>query len=157
MKYKDVDYEINMSTLLLEGIDSKSCIIYEDDKQRLIESNIGTVINNCCRNFGSTMDGRIKGCSSLTGIRYKCPIVVSERQKIVMFPTLSYADKTTSWIALENVLRIEPCENKSKIIFKNGKKIILDISPFTINNQYTKALKVYHAMFSKNDLEKGIF
>lgn len=141
------EYEINLGTNFIQGIDRNKCFVCEFNKEGFIEESVNNVINNGCITNGSTLEGRNFAASKITGFKYKPPIIFSESEKIILFPCDSHKSLKCLWINLKRVKKIEP-KNKGTIIeFVDGKFNYFDISNYVINNQYNKALKLYYTMF----------
>ena len=54
-------YEINLSTLMLIGINENSTKIITYDEDFIIDISSKDIINNSCKFFGSNLTDRIKG------------------------------------------------------------------------------------------------
>ena len=61
------------------------------------------IIENSCRYFGSSYNGRHIGTKNLTGINYKSPIIIEETKNIIFFPTTSPKQSDCSWISLKYI------------------------------------------------------
>ena len=48
-------------------------------------NNIKSILNESCISYGSSLNGRIKGSKWALKSKYKLPIVVSEKEKLVFF------------------------------------------------------------------------
>lgn len=136
-------YEINQGTMCLIQKDKSNTKVYEVNNEYIINRNVNNIIDESCKNFGSTLKGRIDGTSKLTGIRYKAPIVISEYLSIIMIPTSSTRSKICNWINLNYIKKIiKTNDNKCAINFINGKTIKFNISYFIMQNQITKATRL---------------
>ena len=83
-----MDYEITSSTLIIMASELGS-IVYDYEGKHLIKLSTGKLIEDNCKNYGSSFKGRKDGTKALTGIRYKTPIIISELNRIIFFPTTS--------------------------------------------------------------------
>ena len=45
-----------------------------------------TILNESCIKYGSSLNGRIKGSKYALNSKYKLPIIISEKEKLVFFP-----------------------------------------------------------------------
>ena len=95
--------------------------------------------DNSCKYYGSTMEGRQKGATALTGINYKVPIIVSEENNVIFFPTTSPRLKECSWISLNNINKYYLKEDKIILEFLNKEKLELSISENILKNQILRA------------------
>ena len=133
------NYEINKGTLALIPINEKITQVVEIDDNFFISCSVNKIIETSCRSFGSTYLGRTEGTKALLGINYKAPIIISESNNIIFFPTASPRSSNCCWISLNNINNFKK-ENKNTIInFINNKEIKLNISSFVIENQIYKA------------------
>ena len=99
-------YRIKDNTLALVPFNKNKTIAYEDHNYYIIDDRVANVINDNCEYYGSSIDGRLKGTYSLVGFSYKAPIVMSEDNKMIFFPTCSPRLKDCAWINLKNILDI---------------------------------------------------
>ena len=143
-------YEINQGTLCLLKKDKNKTRVIEVNDEYIINKNINKIINDSCKNFGSSLKGRVEGTYNLTGIRYKAPIILSEYLSIIMVPTGSTRGEKCDWINLKYVENIKPTDNNSCIIsFINGKNIKINSSYFVIQNQLAKATRLDYNLRKK--------
>lgn len=133
------DYEINEKTLAILPYDKNKSVIYEDKDCYILEKSVNKIMDESCRYYGSTFEGRQKGSSTLTGITYKVPIIISEENNMIFFPTNSPRLKECGWISLNNLNRYYEKENKIILEFMNKEVVELSISENIIRNQILKA------------------
>lgn len=142
------NYEINEETLALIPYD-KGTMIYEYNKQIFINKDANDIIYNSCEYFGSTYEGRRIGTIRLTGMTHKLPVIIEESRRIIFFPTSSPRLNKCTWLSLRNIKNIEKFENKTKIIFKNYKEIVINSSFSTINNQLLRACRLESVLINR--------
>ena len=70
------DYEINKETLAIIPVGDKKSKVIEKNGAYIIDSRPNKVMDESCKYYGSSFEGRQKGTSNLTGITYKAPIIV---------------------------------------------------------------------------------
>lgn len=133
------DYEINIDTLAVIPINDEVSKIYENEVEYLVHKNSNKIIDNNCKYFGSSFRGRCEGTKFLTGIKSKCPIILEESRNLIFFPTGSPRNHKNSWISLNNIKCYNRSNMGSSITFKNNKNIDLDISFYSLDNQYYRA------------------
>jgi len=135
----DNNYEINKATLALIPLNEKITQVIELEDSFIVNCPTSKIIDNSCRCFGSSYIGRNEGSKTLLGTNYKAPIIISEINNIIFFPTSSPRLEKCCWISLNNLVNIKK-DNKSTIInFENNKEITINISSFVIENQIYKA------------------
>lgn len=135
------NYEINENTLAIIPQANKSHV-YEKKNSFIVNKTVHSIIEESCKYFGSTLEGRKLGTTFLTGITHKAPIIIEESKEIIFFPTASPRLNTCSWISLNNLEKYEKKDNKMKLIFNNHAEIFIDISYEIINNQVLRATRL---------------
>ena len=135
------DYEISKETLAVIPFGKDSSIIYEKDCNFIVNETPNSIMDDSCRYYGSTIQGRQKGTTNLTGISYKAPIIVNEEGNIIFFPTSSPRLKKCCWVSLNNIdsYYYDFEKNMCIIIFDNKEKIEFDMSYCVLNNQILKS------------------
>ncbi|MDD2504954.1 MAG: competence protein ComK [Bacilli bacterium] len=133
------EYEINDKTLAVLPYNYNQSIVYEGKDCFILEKPVSKIMDNSCKYYGSTMEGRQKGATALTGINYKVPIIVSEENNVIFFPTTSPRLKECSWISLNNINKYYLKEDKIILEFLNKEKLELSISENILKNQILRA------------------
>lgn len=137
------NYEISKGTMCLIQEGDYVTKIIEEGEEFLINRNIHKIVDDSCKNFGSSLKGRFEGTVNLTGVRYKAPVIISEYLSIIMIPTGSTRGEICHWISLSSIKKIEKSSLSNAIIlFYNGTKLELDVSYYTMQNQFAKASKL---------------
>lgn len=142
-------YIIDKNTILVIKSNNNT-IIYDNKEKHVIKRKIKDVLNDCCKYYGSSLKGRIEGTNYLLGSIYKAPIIISEYQEIIMFPTSSFKCDDCMWINYAWIEKYFCDDNKTFIIFKNGLKIEINISTKIINNQILRSSRLESILKSKN-------
>lgn len=144
------DYEISKETLAIIPIGEKKSKVIEKDCSLIINNSPKNIMDESCRYYGSSIEGRQKGTTSLTGISYKAPIVVQEDNNIIFFPTTSPRLKNCMWISLNNIedYYYDFDKNSSIILFDNGEKLEINTSFCVLNNQILKSHRL-ESIFQK--------
>lgn len=140
-------YEININTYALISLNGKSTKIIEDDSEFVIEKDTMEILDNSCRFYGSSYYGRLAGSNSILKNVYKTPIIIEESHSIIFFPISSPRYHHTTWIALKPINEYKKCGKYTEIIFKNNKKLLIEISYQSFENQILRA--TYLEMISK--------
>lgn len=152
-----MDYEINKETLAIMPVSEESSKALELENEYYIDSIAFNVIEHSCEYFGSTYEGRYVGTKNITGITHKSPIVIEDTSKIIFFPTTSPRKSDCMWIALNNILTYEKGykTGTSRIIFKNGTILNLNISIGSLTNQIFRASRLKFLLEERQkDLKK---
>lgn len=110
--------------------------ILDDTEEYISNKTPSKIIDAACMFFGSSLKGRQDGTRSISGLTHKVPVSIDPASGMYFFPTYSPISPKCSWINHSHIDVVEREANgKSKVIFKNGKTIILDVSHGSLTNQ----------------------
>ena len=138
-----MNYEISRGTLAIVPNGKETSLVYEDENRYIIKEKPFKIMEDSCRYFGSSYDGRKESAKSILGAEYKVPIIVEDSENMVLFPTTSPRSSDCSWISLRHIKKIEKIDyNNTKIIFNNDKSIIVPVSYRSIENQISRASRL---------------
>lgn len=148
-------YEINKETLAIIPIEEEISKVIEEEKEFIINASVMKIIDDSCKFFGSSYDGRFEGTKTIMGISHKSPIIIEETRKIIFFPTTSPRINTCSWISLNNIKEYYKSNSNTVIVFSCGKKIKLQLSYPIVDNQVLRATRL-EALLNKRieEIEK---
>lgn len=132
-------YYINRGTCAIIPIDKELSHVYEIDNSYVIEKSVKEIIDDSCKYYGCSYKGRCDGSRRILNMNYKLPIVIEEYHNIIFFPTNSPRFDTCIWISLNNIVNYEKFKEGSQLIFQNDRKIVLDISYYSLENQIFRA------------------
>lgn len=135
-------YEINEETLAIVPIGENKSRVIELTNEFIVYNTPNEIINKSCLYFGSSYTGRHEATKYLLGISYKSPIIIEESKNIIFFPTNSPRINNCNWISLKNIVDYKRIGKQSIIYFKNDKKLILDISYGSLDNQILRAARL---------------
>ncbi|MDO4394468.1 MAG: competence protein ComK [Mycoplasmatota bacterium] len=148
-------YEIDLSTLMLIGIDDSRTLVVTLEKEFIVDECAKKIIDNSCKYFGSTLVERIKATQRVVNIRSKVPIIIENSRNIIFFPLKSCREKSNIWISFNNLVRYEKKDNVTYLYFKENKVQKLDFSYYIIDNQVTRSLLLDYEMNKRRkSLEK---
>ncbi len=148
-------YEVNYGTLAVLPNNADDSLIYEDNQRYIVQQKPFEIMEDSCKYFGSTYDGRKESAKSILGAEYKIPIVVEDSNNLIVFPTTSPSSDNCAWVSLNRVKSFEPIDSTStKIIFDNDMEIIIPATFRSIENQISRATRLdYILRKRKNNLE----
>ena len=136
-------YEVSNGTLAIVPNERESSLVYEDDERYVIEQSPFKIMEDSCRYFGSTYEGRKDSARDILGAEYKVPIVVEDSENLVVFPTTSPNSDECVWISLKRLKKYEKIDAcNTRIVFDNNKEIIVPCSYRTIENQVARASRL---------------
>ena len=136
------DYEINDATMAILPTDTYHSLVLEENLQYEIDQNPLSILNYSCRYFGSSYLGRREGSKNILKSGYKLPIIVDDSRNLVFLPTSSPDEKSCIWIALNKIKSISKTDDGYSgtiVEFQTGKKITVDISYKSLENQILRA------------------
>lgn len=133
-------YEVNPLTMAILPKENENGVtnayVLEETQEYIAHTTPTKMIDYACKFFGSSLRGRLDGTKDVSNITHKAPIAIDPSSGMYFFPTTSPANKNCIWIAHSHVDKIIPVEkSKTKIIFKNGKSIIVNVSFGSMQNQ----------------------
>lgn len=139
-------YEISNGTLAIVPKKDGS-IVYEDDEQYVIDEVPFKIMEDSCKYFGSTYNGRKESARDILGAEYKVPIIVEDSDNLIVFPTTSPAADDCIWISLKRIKNFERIDDyNTKIVFDNNKEIVVPCSYRTVENQVSRASRLDFVM-----------
>lgn len=136
------NYEINRQTLAIIPCGTERSKIIEENNEFFINQPPTKIIDNSCRFFGSSYDGRLNGTKNILGVSHKAPIIIEESSGIIFFPTTSPRLESCAWISLNNIAEYYKLYGDTIIKFNCGKKIKLELSYGIIDNQVLRATRL---------------
>lgn len=142
-------YEISEDTMALLPNEEGKTKVIEVEKEFFVEESPMEIIENSCSFFGSSYLGRFNGTKKMTGITHKSPIIIEESSEIIFFPTTSPRLSDCKWIAHKQIKNYYKEKYFSKLQFKNGKEIDLDISYGSLNNQILRSSRLESVLVSR--------
>lgn len=104
-------------------------------------NNIKNILDESCISYGSSLNGRINGSKWALKSKYKLPIVVSEKEKLVFFPVKEMGKEI--WVNFEMINDVKKYKDYVKVEFKNGLKVDINVSYTIFNNQVLKASRLW--------------
>ena len=140
---KEKEYIINEKTNCLLNTNNGLEVI--EFKEKIIVNNKLPldIISESCLYYGCTLQGRIKGTKKLIGSNYKAPIIISEYNNIIAFPTTSPKNPNCSWIIIGNLESYIKINNESVLVkFKNSQEIIIKMKYYIFNKQVLRASRL---------------
>ncbi len=142
-------YEVNSDTLAIIPINANETRIIEKDSDFIVNSSSMKIIDDGCRFFGSTYNGRMEGTKSMIGINYKAPIILEETMPMIFFPTISPRLEACSWISFKEISKCIKEDKTSIIVFKNGTKLSVNLSYKILQNQILRSSYLDSTLMSR--------
>ncbi len=147
-------YEVNAETMAVIGLKGNKTKIMEYQTDSILEENAYEVMDYSCCYFGSSYQGRTEGSKKMLGFNYKLPIIVEESMGIIFFPTTSPSSDDCIWLSLHSIERVLSDSKGTRVIFKNGKDLLIPISKLSIENQILRASRL-QCLLDSRKIEKS--
>jgi competence protein ComK len=148
-------YEIDLSTVMLIGIDESKTKVVTLDDEFILDIDSKKIMDNSCKFFGSSLSDRVNMTKRLINISSKSPIIVEDSRNIIFFPLKSVRDKRNIWISFNNLEKYVKNGDRTAFVFKNNKRVVIDFSYYIIDNQVTRSLMLdYELKKRRESLEK---
>lgn len=143
-----------MLLALYEDENNQTVIWCSNSNVYYIEQPIFEYINMLCVCFGCTYDGRKNAAKYILQIKQKVPILLSEVNRNIIFPTVSSKRKDCIWIHSNAVQSFHKIQKKTKIVFITGEEYIIDAEYRTVKRQMQRCvqLKLYLDTYSFENL-----
>ena len=156
VKNHSEDYIINRFTMAILPDQSKMCTeILEVDEEFVVQKRPMEIIDQSCRFFGSSYEGRKDGTKDLIRVTHKPPIVLDPANSIYFFPTTSSTRQQCVWLSYSHVKDFRKAEHDNTIItFNNGKEITLLISEGSFEKQLSRTARLQTIIFTRIEQEQ---
>lgn len=136
-------YEFSEGTLAIIPNDENSSLIFEDDNRYIVHDKAFNIMEDSCKYFGSSYEGRKDGAKNILGSEYKVPIVINDSSNLIAFPTTSPYSSDCCWISLKRIYNIYKIDNfNTKIVFDNNIEVIVPCSFRSVENQLSRASRL---------------
>lgn len=130
--------------------DRQHTVLCKDDVQVVIKQPLQSLLNQWCMLHGSTLEGRRKAACANLYITQKAPILISEITRDIFFPTSALRNQKCIWINYRGVEDITREERSTRIIFRNGSELLIELEIRAIKRsmrlckQYLQFLQELH-------------
>ena len=136
-------YEIDLSTLMLMGLDDATTKVITLDDEFVINIDSKKIIDNSCKYFGSSLNDRVNMTKRLINIKSKSPIIIEESRNIIFFPTASCVNKNSIWISYNNLLKYSKVDDFSTVLyFKKNFNYKVLVKYKLVDNQVVRCMKL---------------
>ncbi len=123
-------------------IEGNGTLVVEKNKEIMVEVNSLKLIKNCCKFYGNSYNIQRQFVIDIFNYYIKTPIILSPYNMLIFFPTSSPSSNRCIWISYSNIDRYVKEEKSTKIFFKGGKIINIEVPYYIIDNQITKCIKI---------------
>ncbi len=138
------DYVINEELLCFtqDTIEKDNILVIEKSKRLIFKGNSLKFLRRCCFCYGHSYNIQRQFVIDIFNYYIKTPIILSPYNMLIFFPTSSPSSNRCIWISYSNIDRYVKEEKSTKIFFKGGKIINIEVPYYIIDNQITKCIKI---------------
>jgi len=133
--------DLNGNTLYIKTRDKDIYIKNKDESYLKKNIRIKNFLNEVCIYYGSTLKGRVKASREILNNSYKLPIIVSEKNKIILFPIKTESNEY--WINFNYVNGVRRVNKDIEIEFVTGDNLKINTSISFINHQLLKSSRLW--------------
>ena len=135
-------YEVTSATFAVIAINETLSRVIEREKELFINKSTIDIIEDSCKYYGCTYEGRCEGTRNLLNYSYKLPIMIEESKSLIFFPTASPKFAKCSWLSLHDIDKFYRHGESTLILFKNGYSLVRECAFETIENQLMRATRL---------------
>lgn len=134
-------YLLNRNTNFLKN-ENGVTYINETDRNFVVDTLLIKLIDDNCKYYGSSYNGRKISSKFLIGVTAKLPIIINERKLLIIFPINSPRRDDAIWLVYNNVLNYKKKNKFVEVTFKNGKIFVFPVSYNVFNTQILKCSRL---------------
>ena len=123
--------------------------VMEKNKDFYLSIDCLKLLKYGCNFYGNSYNIQRQFVIDIFNYYIKTPIIVSDYNMIIFFPTAAPNSKECIWISYNNIDRYVKEKDYTKIFFKGGKVINISTSFSTIDSQITKCIKIEKYLTTK--------
>lgn len=157
MKQIQTTYIVNPQTKILipaRTIEYQT-IACEPNRQLYIAQTPLEIIKHSCDKHWSSYEGRRTIVMKRMGFKQKVPIPISLKHNLLLFPTHSPRHHDAAWLAIthiKRVLQISTQPHQTRIFFKRGTYIDINVSLHTMKTQIARTAACFtHIQWQQNE------
>ena len=144
------EYIINKNTLVIIPLDDKSSRVIEVKKEFIVYKSVLNIIKKSCIFYGSSYNGRVSGSKYMLNKSSKIPVIISEINNLIVFPTKSPRNEKCCWFLLSNIKYYNKINiNQTIIKFSCGKSMKIGVSYRIIDNQVLQSSRLKYILDKK--------
>lgn len=122
-------------------------VVLEELRDYYVNEKPTKIVDDACKYFGSSLKGRLEGTKDISRITHKAPIAIDPSSGMFFFPTCSPSNPNCSWISHSHVHQVLPFDSdRTELHFKNGRRIIIDVSYGSILNQIQRTAQFRYSL-----------
>lgn len=120
----------------------------------LIRKNPKTILNDSCKFFGSSYEGRVDGTKAIMNRGKMYPIAICVPLDMYMFPLVSPNNYTCVWLSYVHIRDIDAYQiHHAKITFMNEQQLIVNKSKKLIESKKFRTGELRHQLKVRSNFE----
>ncbi len=135
------NYIIKDSTIAILKQEKKT-IIYNVENFVVFNKSIKKILDENCMLHGSNLNGRIKSVQKILNVKYRVPILISEKENIILLPMNSMRDKECLYIVANKIIDYTENEDYLEIKCINNQIFKTKISKYSFEKMIINMMKL---------------
>lgn len=113
------------------------------------------IIDDSCRYYGSSYEGRLEGIKRVMGIAKKAPIAISVELAIFFFPHESPSNHSCVWLSHTHVESLKKEDKRHTVVqFSNGESFIVPASKNQLETKVLRTAQYRHLLQNRTDVKR---
>ena len=156
------DYDIHSETMALlphfDRFANLNTIVMEENGHFLVPIAPKKVIDESCRYYGSSYEGRLEGVKRVMGISKKAPIAISAELGIFFFPLESPSNASCVWLSHSHIEKVkENDQRQALIVFVNGQSLVAPASRNQVEVKLLRTAQYRHLLEIRTAKKQNYF
>ncbi|QFT88296.1 Competence transcription factor [Bacillus sp. THAF10] len=148
------EYEINEFTMVIFPFEWEGKLfakVLEEEQEIYVSLSPIKIIENSCKFYCSSFEGRKQGTKTVSGYTHKPPIVIDQMNDIFFFPTASPTNENCIWVSLHYAYEYNstPSAN-THVTFPNNTSVEIPVSKTSFETQ------VYRTSVVRSKLQQRV-
>lgn len=124
----------------------RKTIIINVDKVVVINKSVKNILEYNCNYYGSSFDGRIKCAKDILNIKYKIPIVIDDKNNIVLISLNSPRDSSNVYLVTNKILNYEIINNNLRVFCLNNVNFKVKLSKNVFEKLLLNSIKIINTL-----------
>lgn len=124
----------------------RKTIIINVDKVVVINKSVKNILEYNCNYYGSSFDGRIKCAKDILNIKYKIPIVIDDKNNIVLISLNSPRNSSNVYLVTNKILNYEIINNNLRVFCLNNVNFKIKLSKNVFEKLLLNSIKIINTL-----------
>lgn len=99
-------------------------------------------LNRLCYQYGCSLKERQRFVGTLLHIRQKIPVLINDRDTMLIFPTMSIHNMNCVWLVYHQIIKIKKYQYGCMVYFRGGAKLFFNMDIRSIKRQMIRCEKI---------------